>query len=406
MKKISFTIVLLLLSAAGFAQIKFESGYIVRENGDKTNLLIKNVDWKNNPSEISIKTTPDSSPVVLGIDEVQEFGINNNVKYVKATVPVGTTGSSLQEPERTGDFNARDETVLLKVLIEGDANLYLLQKDSEKLYFMRANGGEIEPLIYKEFVPLKSVKIHENNHFRQQLLNNLKCENINARDVENLRYNKKDLRNIFEAYNKCKDKDFSTFDSNENKELFHLSIRPGVNFDQLSLETVSTHRKIEFDQQTSFRLGLEAEFVLPFLKNKWSILGETTYHYFKGDAEFPSGNENLEDGSVSVDYKAIALGIGVRHTFFLNSNSKFFLNAAVLADISLGGSNMDFDSVYDTYEDFEFNKFTEPSFSLGAGYGIKKWSFEGQVIFPRPLTPQELNSKFSGYSLVVGYQLF
>ncbi|MGB7785282.1 MAG: outer membrane beta-barrel protein [Salinimicrobium sp.] len=404
MKKLSFLLLFIFSSVAAMAQIRYEKGYVVRENETTNDLLIKNEGWKNNPSEISAKTSEEAEPFVLKIDEIREFGINGETKYVKATVSVGSIGKKIEDLDKTGEFKAEDETVLLKVLAQGDASLYQLQKDGEKLYFISTTGSEIEPLIYKKYVPLRSIKIHENNHFRQQLYNRLQCESIDADEVQSLRYTESDLLNIFEKYNRCKNEDYTSLSTKNGESNFHLSLRPGVRFDQLKMETFTTNREMEFDQKTSLVIGLQGEFVLPFQKNKWSILAETYYHSYSGEAMFPSGNANLPDGAIEVDYKAVALGLGVRHSFFLSSDSKLFLNASVSADFSLG-SEMKFDSVYDTYNDFEFEK-VEPVFVLGGGYSFKKWSFEGRIDFPHPLADKELNTDFSGYSLIVGYQIF
>lgn len=405
MKKVSFILFFILTSVAAVAQIKYEKGYVVRENETNSNLLIKNEGWMNNPSEISVKTSQEAEPFVLKMEEIREFGIDGEVKYVKATVPVGSIGKKIEELDKTGEWKTRDETVLLKLMVEGEANLYQLQKNGEKLYFIGTAGSDIEPLIYKKFVPPGSIKIHENNHFRQQLYNKLQCEAIDANKVQNLDYTESDLLNIFEKYNRCKDSNYTSVNTHQTEQLIHLSVRPGVRFDQLKMETSKTKRKIEFDQQTSLSFGLQGEYVLPFQKNKWSLLAESYYHSYSGEAEFPSNNANLQDGSVKIDYKAIAIGVGLRHSFFLNPDSKLFLNAILLADVSLGSSEMTFDTVYDTYTDFEFGK-VEPGFALGGGYAFKKWSMEARVDFPYRLGDKEFISKFSGFSFLLGYQLF
>ena len=38
---------------------------------------------------------------------------------------------------------------------------------------------------------------------------------------------------------------------------------------------------LKFDSNTNVSLGIEAEFILPFNKNKWAIIFEPTYQYYK-----------------------------------------------------------------------------------------------------------------------------
>ena len=37
------------------AQIKFEKGYLITNNGERKEILIKNKDWLNNPTEFTYK---------------------------------------------------------------------------------------------------------------------------------------------------------------------------------------------------------------------------------------------------------------------------------------------------------------------------------------------------------------
>jgi hypothetical protein len=54
---------------------------------------------------------------------------------------------------------------------------------------------------------------------------------------------------------------------------------------------------------------------------------EPTYHYFKSETEIPIDK-------VKVNYTSIEIPIGVRHYFFLNENSKVFINGSFIVDIS------------------------------------------------------------------------
>ena len=63
------------------------------------------------------------------------------------------------------------------------------------------------------------------------------------------------------------------------KDWFNLSIRPGMNYATLSIgnDLTLSITNIDFGNKLGFRLGLEAEFVLPFNKYKWAIIVEPTY---------------------------------------------------------------------------------------------------------------------------------
>ena len=48
-----------------FAQISFEKGYFINNANQKTNCLIKNQDWKDNPTEFEYKLDENSESIKL-----------------------------------------------------------------------------------------------------------------------------------------------------------------------------------------------------------------------------------------------------------------------------------------------------------------------------------------------------
>ena len=61
------------------AQITFEKGYFLDNEGNKTICSIKNIDWKNNPTSITYRLHENSTSIKT-IDEIQEFGIYGKSK--------------------------------------------------------------------------------------------------------------------------------------------------------------------------------------------------------------------------------------------------------------------------------------------------------------------------------------
>jgi len=171
-----------------------------------------------------------------------------------------------------------------------------------------------------------------------------------------LYYRKKELLGFFEVYNECIDHEYTNFDEMQKKDLFNLSLRPGANFSKLSIPGFSTFDPIEFDSEITFRFGIEAEFILPFKKNKWAILLEPTYQYYKTQKESDSGRVE------KVDYSSIELPLGIRHYFFLNDVSKIFINGALIYDINLN-------SILElNYIDLEI--MSTYNWAFGAGYNL------------------------------------
>jgi hypothetical protein len=55
-----FALLLLILSYTSRAQIGFEDGYFINDSDEKVQCLIRNRDWKKNPTGFEYKLTTDS----------------------------------------------------------------------------------------------------------------------------------------------------------------------------------------------------------------------------------------------------------------------------------------------------------------------------------------------------------
>lgn len=175
-----------------------------------------------------------------------------------------------------------NETLFLKVLIEGEANLYYYQENNLRRFFYTVSNKEIEQLIYKQYITTNKI-IKKNNGFKQQILNELKCPSISKQKIENLKYYRKDLIKYFIRFNDCKNSNYTKYNNEkEKKDLFNLYIRPGINLSSINISNkIYNYLNVDFPNKTNLRFGVEAEYILPFNKNKFAILFEPTYQYYK-----------------------------------------------------------------------------------------------------------------------------
>ena len=119
------SLILFLIAFLSFAQNKFESGYYIDNSGVKTECLIKNYDWKNNPKNIETKTNlEDNVTTTKSIEEINEFAITGKSKFVKATVNIDESSQNLVTLTNSPSPKFVEKTVLLKVLVQGNSNLY------------------------------------------------------------------------------------------------------------------------------------------------------------------------------------------------------------------------------------------------------------------------------------------
>ncbi|WMI70319.1 outer membrane beta-barrel protein [Mangrovimonas sp. YM274] len=390
-----FFILTFLWNAISYSQIEFEKGYFIDDAGTKTECLIKNSEWKYNPTDFKYKPTETSTIKTGKINSIKEFGIYNKVKFIKTVVDIDTSPVDIQNLDTKREPNFQKQELFLKVLLEGKATLYLHVEGLYRRYFFNIDQEPIAQLIHKEF-RVSSNKINENNQFRQQLWNSLKCESLNFNTFKSLNYHKSDLIKLFTDYNHCHNSDSKIYKDKKKIDFFNLSLRPRINMSSLSIESKNSgYRNVEFDTKLSFGFGLEAEFVLPFNKNKWAIIVEPTYQYFKTDQTSETSEATgFAYGHVvtTVDYATLELPLGIRHYFFLNKNSKIFINGAFVFDLGINKSSIDY-KINDTdLKHLDINTYMNMAF--GAGYKLMdKFSLE-----IRYFTKREILAHYSFWS--------
>lgn len=265
-------ILLLVLSVNIQGQIVFESGYFINNDDKKTDCLIKNYEWENSPTQVEYKLTDSSTTEISDISNIKEFMVAK-LKYRRFTVEIDQSSSVLSSLSDESEPIFIEKTLFLRVLIEGNANLY--EAGYSKRYFYNVGESKVIQLIYKEYKV--DYTVATNNTFKSQLWKDLNCSCISFTDIKNIEYKKSYLLKIFERYNTCINSDFVNFEYKEKRDLFYLTIKPGIRYSSLSIRnSYNKSQNIDYENKLSFSFGLETEFVFPFNKNKWALFLEPT----------------------------------------------------------------------------------------------------------------------------------
>jgi hypothetical protein len=394
MIKRALFIVMFILSLKCYPQIVFEKGYFINDQYDTIECLIKNIDWKNNPVEFEYKLSETAEAKKANIQFVKEFGIMNSSKYIRAEVQMDRSCEDLSELSEEKSPVFREEKLFLKLLVEGQASLFLFEDKSLTRFFYKITDSEIEQLVYKMYSADKR-QISYNNQFRQQLFTDLICRDISQQDLEMLNYSENELVRLFVRYNKCQNSSYTNFVTKHRKDYFNLNLRPGLNLSSLSMQnSISDAEDADFGNKLCFRAALETEFIMPFNKNKWAVIIEPTYQYY-------SSEKKLDDKNAEVDYQSIEFPLGIRYYFYLKENSKIFINASYVFDVSINSKIK-----YDNGWSYEIS--SGGNFAFGLGYKFyDRFSLE-----LRYLTSQNLlryaywDSDYKTTSLIFGYTVF
>lgn len=387
-----------------FSQIVFEKGYFIDNNNVRSEVLIKNVDWKNSPKDFQYKTESSQAVSEKNINDIKEFGVYGYSKYQTRWVEIDQSPSELSQLTTTRAPQFLKQEVALKVLMEGSASLYVYVTKDMVRYFYKLDADTIKQLVYKRYLAQTPEEIRtqslsqprvvmENKTYKQQLYTEMNCIGVEAAFLERTNYIEKDLIKYFVQYNTCKEG--APAEANEKPKRKSLSIRltPGVAISKLSLKnSVSPHLNTTFKNAISYRMGAEVEIHLPFNKNKWSVVVEPSYFTYAS-----KGEDNLGD-KYEASYRAAMFLLGPRYTFFLNADSKIFLNAMAVGSFpvnkTIGFRNLEPSITY--------------GLSFGAGYAHKRLGAEVRYYAPMNLLPEysAWSADYSQVMLILGVRVF
>jgi len=384
-----------------FSQKHFEKGYFESNDGNKTECLIKNEDWYYTPTNIKYKLLTDDNIKTQNLEDIKEFGIENQVKFIRADVNIDMSPSVLNELSDSKDPIWKKKLIFLKVLVEGRASLYKYNEPGLDRFFYKSDNSSIEQLVNKEYINRQLNTTAINDTFKIQLMQNLICENSKAGRIVYPDYYERDLVKFFISYNQCSDPGFKVVKPFVKRDILNVSLFGGINSSSVSVKNdAATYYNVDFNQQLNYQVGAGIEYILPISKNQWSIIMEPVYNQF-------NSSKNTDAGSRTIDYKAISLSLKAKYYFFLNDKCKIFIKGGLHSIYTYN-----FDSHY-TFQLSSGGKFDyallehRPSLGLSAGieYGRLFTEFEYLRNHDLMSTNVVFSTLLNRVSISVGYKI-
>ncbi|WP_316636076.1 outer membrane beta-barrel protein [uncultured Flavobacterium sp.] len=397
------------------AQISFEKGYFISNDGKKIECYIKNSDWINTPTNFKYKMQLNDSEIKTeSIETVQEFNIDNEYKYKRFKIKVDHSNDDLKELPRDRNPNWKEETIFLKVLIEGGAILYSYTEGNTNKFFYSTKTIPAEQLVHVTYLREDGENTSENNQYKKQLLNNVKSSNITEKEIQKVTYKKSDLIDYFIKYNNINPVSSEMKEAKSNKKLFFVKITPGVSIVSSSAKDYGDSKfNFQFDNKLVFKIGAEAEYIFPFNKNKWSLFVNPTYQKYQNEKNYtaPSGSiiENPEiPYNVKVNYSSVQLPIGVRHYMFLNQNSKIFIDAIYSFEIN-GNTKITYTNLTPGSTSVgSLESRSDTNLAFGLGYNFKnKFTVEARLNTKKELMNySNYSARYNAIDFIFGYTIF
>ncbi|MFM9989403.1 hypothetical protein [Flavobacterium sp.] len=410
MKKKFTTIIILCFSFNFYAQINFVKGSFIDNNDLKKECLIKDEGWKNNPTKFNYKNLEGGVTSVKNIQDVKEFEIENFYKFKRYDVLIDTSATNIDRLSEINKPEWAKKTVFLKIIVEGNPMLYEYVNNGMYRYFYSINDSHVEQLVYKKYYDENNVDIKENKTFQRQLWSNIVCDKITMDRILKLSYDVRDLSKYFTEANNCLGNTIVTNSKNKfDNSSFLFKVKGSGNFNSFSIIRVpksDLNPDVSFQNSKTYSFGFEIEYFLPFNKKKWTIYFEPTLQSkYKAEKTVVRQYRPVPTEEYwSASYSSLDLALGLRHYFFINDNSKIFINTSLLSAFNLN-SNV---NVQRNNENLSLHlKPMTLNISFGLGYSYNKASVEFRYNKRNILEDYDgIYTKYKALSIALGYSIF
>jgi len=398
LSKAAALVIIFLCISHSFAQSDFENGYFINNSGERIDCLIKNEDWIKNPTQFEYKLSENAEFKIGKLSDVKAFAVGKNFKYEKASV--GIDRNILDEKSNDG-FNYQQDTLFLKVLVEGNINLYHLEEEKLNIFFIEKNDSIVQ-LKHKSYFN-ENFKRRYNNSFRSQLYTSFKSKEFDRERLKKVEYEVENLLNIFIEYNKSRGP--YTVYYQRTKLKYNVYAKAGINSSTFDVQGGNV--LISFPGETGIRIGAEFELFAPYSKGKWSAFLSPAYRSYEGESlaavPFEDSSSDLTNFN-KVEYSSIEIPLGIRRYFFKSQDSKIklYLNAAYFFDIVINNNIILLGENETLKSSLDFN------FMFGGGLQYGKFGLEFLYFTPRNVV-QDISgfkSDFKNIAINLTYQLF
>lgn len=319
-----------------FAQSDFIEGYFINNKGNKVNCYIKNEDSFNIPKSFKYKITDSSDENTVDSSEINFLFISPNIKYERHIVDIDFSSDQNRELSKNRKSDFKKESLLLKVILEGE--LKLLEYSNAKVTrFFILNNEKLTSLEYKKFL-ITNKNISENKNYQLQLRELFECDNLDY----DVRYTRKEFINFFKNYANCKNIFLNDLTLRSKKKgVFNVRAKLGSIYTSLDK---SPNDNKDFNSGVVFKIGLEFEYIFGLNNNrKWSVFTDPSFqtNYNTSNRYLirmesigfgGSGNPDILEpvyGYNEINYSAIELPFGLRHYMYLKNKKSIYFSIAM-----------------------------------------------------------------------------
>lgn len=393
MKNILLLILLIVFSGKLFANSNnYKPGYIILESGDTLTGFIKNKSWRKNPTKV-IFTSPSikNDTLTYSIQKIKGFSSNDFI-FIKKSVQIDQQGTSLNSVNDFSGPKFREDTVLLELLIMGEANFYSYREENGRThYYIESNASVLQELLNTVFTKVKFSETGSKKsyvgyaeEYKNQLLTSLiGCKSITYNEVD-IEFKESKLSKLILTYNEC----MSPNDAIYSKKVEKWQIRPyiiaGLNVSSLKIKTDNAGwaylDNADFSNSVTFTANIGLRYVIPKYQGKLQIYTDFGLNYYDFKTEEITSSILFIEKSFfyQFKYKQVSFNYGLIYKFSNKETSPYLKTGFS----SIYSFNYEAQKVYTDSESTE--QILEPrnyqwGYNIGAGIDFSNFCIEYQI---------------------------
>jgi len=313
--KYSILSVIVFLVITSNAQVNFQPGYVIQNNGDTLRGYIDYRFSGRNPETIRFKSTNSGNIQQCTPLTIKEFFVSNEL-FRSAIVELETSSDHNDYLKADPKPEIGIDTVFLQALFIGQKSLFYLCDNVRKDHFYILRDTVYELLIYKRYLKSQpgnkegATTVVKNLRFQGQLINYLKdCPSIYS-TLSTSNYKKYDMRKLFLTYANCV---HTTWQHKNTTKTVHinLSLFTGSTLTTLKINSTKSdfYNTYDYFNKTQFKpsvmplVGLRLKFYSPRKSGRWAICHESlltfykfsgTYNYYESENHYTINNTTIE----------------------------------------------------------------------------------------------------------------
>ena len=360
------------------AQSAFAPGYLIDQNGERQAVYLSTERQDLFRGPIAYRTEAGGSTLTFSPTDVQGYGFTDSgERFERATVEDGDA-----------------EQVFLQLLVDGEADLFVLARGREETFYYRLAAGEVAQLRNGSRVDREGRSI-PNPAYRQQLRVALACDFRNS-STDNLGYHRQDLIRYVSRYNECTGAPTQTFAADTVSRI-QLVFQAGGESRHYAYSHPDrgTAGNLAFGPVYGLRIGLLAGFPFRLAGRETSIRTGVNFRAAEGDYA-----TELESGYVRTS--SFSLPLQLRWSVLTTERTaRPYILAGLTLDFPTSGSNF-------RRLRTDYTPSAHTGYQLGAGLLLgSRWEVEAGYAGGRDVLRNYAESRLRERSVFIslGYRL-